>query len=313
MARVFVVGAANPNGGTFMAYQLGHILHRHFGYQPFAVRVGNEAWDDTKHVYDEKFPLVSIRDMEERIGSADILVVNPSFSSHMFGLRLPGLKICYVQGFSTFSLLDARFDLYVSVSGFVRDFLANTYGIETRVVPPFLEPYDLKTPAPWRERPRGTILVYLKNPMARVFYQRLKEIVGPGVDLSNVVNGMSLPRHELMARIASCRYLLSLSPAEGFGLVPLEAMSVGTVVCGFDGFGGRQYFRSMENCAVSPYPDIEGVARQLAMLIEDDDLAEALSRRGREMAEQFSYEKFRDAWIGLLSDTVTRLEPQPVV
>jgi glycosyltransferase involved in cell wall biosynthesis len=122
---------------------------------------------------------------------------------------------------------------------------------------------------------------------------------------------MSLPRRELLGRIASCRYLLSLSAAEGFGLVPLEAMSLGTVVCGFDGFGGRQYFRNMENCAVSPYPDIEGVARQLATLLEDEGLADTLSRRGSDTASQFSYERFRDAWIELLSDVMTRLEPQP--
>ncbi|MEQ9506371.1 MAG: glycosyltransferase [Hyphomonas sp.] len=308
MSRVYVVGAAIPNGGTFMAYHLGHILQTSFGFSPFAVQVKNETWDHGKHVYPSTFPLVSIAQMESMIRSEDVLIANPSFSPHMFGLRLPGKKICYAQGFSTFTTLDARFDLYVSVSGFVRDYLAGTYGLQTQVIPPFLEPHGLESPKPWKERPSGKVLSYLKGPIARVFYERLQEIIGSDVDLSDVVGGNSLPRRELLSRIAASRYLLSLSPAEGFGLVPVEAMSLGTVVCGFDGFGGREYFRNMGNGAVSAYPDIEGVARQLLAIVEDENLAESISRNGHETAREFSYEKFRGAWTGVIAQLLGTAE-----
>ena len=52
------------------------------------------------------------------------------------------------------------------------------------------------------------------------------------------------------------------SYAQGFGLMPLEAMAMGCTVVGFDGYGGRDYMRPDINCCVVPYPDIDGSPRQ---------------------------------------------------
>src|SRR6185437_8682771 len=264
MARVFVLGAAHPNGGTFMAYQLGRILESGFGYQPVAVRVGAEVWDKTKHRYEQEFPIVSVQDMEAIIRKDDLLVANPSFSRHMFGIRIPGKKISYVQHFNSFSLLDGRFDHYVACSKFVQNFLLSTYGISAPAIPPYVEA-DTAVRSPWTDRAANSVFTYLKGPhnIATLFFDRLKEIVGARAQFVHTVNAMTLSRHDLLEKIAECRFFLSLSPAEGFGLVPLEAMSVGTAVVGLDSFGGRQYFRHMENCAVASYPNIEEVAAHL--------------------------------------------------
>jgi glycosyltransferase involved in cell wall biosynthesis len=90
--------------------------------------------------------------------------------------------------------------------------------------------------------------------------------------------------------------LVSLSPAEGFGLVPLEAMAMGTTVIGFDAFGGREYMRPGKNCLVTSYPDIEGVAERLVAALGAPALAERLAEAGRLTALQFGYQRFRAAW-----------------
>ena len=125
--RVFVIGAYLPNGGTWMAYHLGRILQRDFGIPAIAVSVGEENADHGIHAYDLRMPLVSQQQMECDITDDDILIVNPSFSSQCFGWRLPGFKLCYVQGFSTYPLLDMRLDGYVAVSDFVADYLRTIY------------------------------------------------------------------------------------------------------------------------------------------------------------------------------------------
>lgn len=304
--RVFVMGAANPNGGTFMAYQLGRILQAEFGFEPVAVRAGKEIWDHAKHDYVE-FPIVSMEEMEARIGSDDILIANPSFSKFMFGLRLPGLKISYVQGFQTFAVLDTRFDHYVSVSPFVQKFLLNVYDLSTPVIPPYIDPVGSDIDVrPWRERPPGSTFVYLKGDkdLPVRLRDRLELLVGSEVRFSDSVTTMSLPRSELFSRIAACRFFLSLSAAEGFGLVPLEAMSLGTVVTGFDGFGGRQYMRSMDNCAVAPWADIEQVAAHLTMLSQNDGMAMAMAERGRQTASQYTFDRFRELWKTYFRNTV---------
>lgn len=126
--RVFIFRPYIPNGGTFMAYHLGRILHQNFGFTGFAV--GDEAAHNGIFDYDPVSPCINADEMEGTITDDDVLIANPSFSSYGFGIKIRALKVMYIQGFNTYSLLDCRFDHYVSVSKFVRNFVANTYGID---------------------------------------------------------------------------------------------------------------------------------------------------------------------------------------
>jgi hypothetical protein len=300
--RVYVVGAFIPNGGTYMAWHLGRILERDFGIPAIAVVVGDESPDNRVREYEAKMPLVSLAEMERDIGANDILIANPSFSTHQFGMRLPGFKLSYVQGFSTYTLLDLKFDHYVAVSGFVAHFLRAIYALDARVIPPFVELEKLPRVPAWDQRPTATVLPYRKIPAEAwdASFARLREIVAaqaPEIAFAEPLTGAGIPHADLLARIGAVRYLLSLSAAEGFGLVPIEAMALGTLVCGYDGFGGRQYMRPEENCAVAPYPDVKLVAERLISAVRDPRRSEQMARRGAETAMNYSYAAFRDAWV----------------
>jgi hypothetical protein len=299
--RVFVVGAYLPNGGTYMAYHLGRILHLDFGFDVEVVALGTERIDNGIFDYDVDFPAISIADMELRIAHGDILLANPSFSNYFFGPRLPGRKIMYIQDFKTFALLDRYFDHYVCVSNFVARFVRTTYGFRAPVIPAFIELSRLPSAREWRDRPAGSILVHLKGDSVfrRMVLARLRDAVArrvPGVDLDHILDQPALPQADFLARLGACRYLVSLSPAEGFGLVPLEAMALSTTVIGFDAFGGREYMRPGKNCLVTPYPDIEGVAERLVAALGAPAFAERLAGAGRLTALQFGYQRFRAAW-----------------
>src|SRR5262249_42663553 len=152
-----------PNGGTLMAYHIGRILERDFGIRAIAVKLGSEGFDDGIHAYDLRMPTVSAAEMETQITPRDLIVVNPSFSPHQFGWRLPGTKISYVQDFKTFALLDRKIDHYVAVSDFVRDFLRTVYALDVPVIAPFIE-LDAMPPAPaWSQRPATRVLPYRKG------------------------------------------------------------------------------------------------------------------------------------------------------
>ena len=304
--RVFIIGAHLPNGGTFMAYHLGRLLQRDFGLTPIAVQTADETADNGIQEYDLLMPSVSIAEMERQITARDILIANPSFSSHRFGARLAGFKICYVQGFNTFTLLDLDFDCYVAVSDFVRNFLSGVYGVDVDVIPPFID-IDTFPPAPaWEDRSATDVLCYGKGD-AEIWnfsFTRVRDIVqarAPHVRLSEPLAAHGRPRHELLSVIGKYRYFLTLSPAEGFGLVPLEAMAMGAAVVGYDGFGGRHYMRDAENCAVASYPHIDRVADKLIELVERPDHARQLAKAGRETAAAYSYDRFRVDWINRLS------------
>ena len=299
--RAFVVGAHMPNGGTYMAYHLGRILERDFGIPAVAVQMGAETADNRILDYDLRMPVVTCAAMESEITDRDILIVNPSFSSHQFGWRLPGLKICYVQGFTTFALLD-RFDHYVAVSRFVANFLRTVYAIETRVIPPFIHLERCHPAHDWSQRPANSMLISRKG-LAEVWdvsWQRLRDVIGekaPQILLQEPLAAAGLPQAELFDALGGTRYFVTLSAAEGFGLVPLEAMAMGCTVIGYDGFGGRDYMRAGENCLVAPYPGIDRVVADVIAAVSDDRRSADIARRGHETAQRYSYAAFRAAWI----------------
>jgi glycosyltransferase involved in cell wall biosynthesis len=300
--RAFVVGAYVPNGGTIMAYHLGRILERDFGFRAIAVATAGDRADAGTTVYDLQMPLVSQDEMVRQASGDDVVIVNPSFSDQLFGWRTPAFKISYVQHFNTFTVLDLKLDHFVACSDFVAGYLRTVYGINPRVIPPFINLDRLPPAPPWRERPEGVVLPFRKGMPAvwNLSYLRLHDLVtrqAPQVTLAKPIGGALVPQHELLTRIAGVRYLLVLSAAEGFGLVPLEAMALGTVVIGYDGFGGRHYMRPGENCAVAPYPEIERVSELLIEAVSNPESSAAMALRGQETAARFSYEAFRNAWI----------------
>lgn len=71
---------------------------------------------------------------------------------------------------------------------------------------------------------------------------RLLELRGV-LDEWEVVPIRRRPEAETAELLRSSRIFLSFSVREGFGLPPCEAMASGCLVVGFDGFGGREYFR----------------------------------------------------------------------
>ena len=300
--RVFVIGAYLPNGGTWMAYHLGRILERDFGIPAVAVTLGGESADNGVHEYDLRMPALPVAEMERQVTAQDLLLVNPSFSSYQFGWRLPGFKLSYVQDFKTYALLDRKFDHYVAVSDFVRDFLRTVYALDVPVIPPFIDTERLPECPPWEQRPRCEVLPYRKG-MPEVWdvsFARVRELLAaraPHIVLAEPLPGSGVAQSELLARIGATRYLLMLSAAEGFGLVPLEAMALGTVVAGYDAFGGRHYMRNGANCLVAPYPEIERVVAALIAAVDAPESCAALLRNGRATAAQYSYAAFRTRWI----------------
>ena len=304
--RVFIIGAYLPNGGTWMAYHVGRILEREFGIRAIAVSVGDEHADHGIHSYDLRMPQISQQQMESDITEDDILIVNPSFSNQCFGWRLPGFKLCYVQGFNTYPLLDLRLDAYVAVSDFVANYLRGVYALDVPVIAPFINLDKLPTVPKWEQRPANLVLPYRKG-IAEAWehsWQRLRDIVAqraPHIEFVEPLSGGAVTQSELFARIGAVRYFLTLSAAEGFGLVPLEAMAMGTTVIGYDGYGGRHYMRPDENCRVAPYAQIEHIAAMLIDAVDNPASSARLATQGRETAAAYGYAAFRESWVAYLS------------
>jgi len=300
--RAYVIGALIPRGGTFMAYHIGLILAQEFGYEVMNVQIREQPLPP-QFKYELIPPTINIGQMEQSITDDDVLVVNPSFSHFMFGLRLPGRKICYVQGF-TFRTLDCYFDLYVSASTIVRKFLFSVYDIETPIIPPFIQFNELPQVKPWRERPQS-VLMYIKageeNQAAAAYLQREIRARLPHIKLG-VLKDNGLPYAEFLRRIGGARYLINVSLAEGFGLIPLEAMALGTCVTGLDGLAGQDYMHFGKNSMTCTGKDILRIPEILEQLLRDETLAEKIATQGIADAQVYTLVAFRQAWISRLRE-----------
>ena len=300
--RVFVVGARIPNGGTYMAYQVGRVIHEEWGHELVAVEVSPGEERHAVWAYDHLGRPVTLEEMARQAGRRDILVCNPSFSDRMPGLSFPGLKLMYVQGVNTFGIIDGFFDKYVAVSPFVQAFMRRTYGMALPIIAPFIHHEHRPRPMPaWEDRPERSVVVGLKS-HGQEFFDHFTSVLNarhPGVTFSATHIPPNTPHREVLRILSGHRYLLALSAVEGFGLPPLEAMSCGAAVAGFHGGGGRSYFRAgwRRNALVCGYPDFRQLADLFAGLLSDDALARKLVRRGRRSAAGYTFEKFRNAWI----------------
>jgi glycosyltransferase involved in cell wall biosynthesis len=80
---------------------------------------------------------------------------------------------------------------------------------------------------------------------------------------------------------------------EPWGLVPLEAMAVGTPVIATGIGGSREYLRDQENCLLfEPRDDPAGLAAAVGRLAGDRSLRRRLRRRGLETAAAFDQSRF---------------------
>ena len=293
--RAFIVGAHLPTGGAFMAYSVGRVLHERFGYECLAVQIESEEQESSPFQYPVIFRSVPIDDIERAVRPEDVFIANPSFSDRLFGLSIKASrKLMYVQDFKTFAVLDGFFSHYVACSHPVRSFIEDVYRFRPPVINPFISTSPMQQA--WSARPERTLFLYGKHYFEELQTVFMEQLVERQLRFDVSVFQPNQRHHDLLHAIEKHRYFVTLAPAEGFGLVPLEAMALGCVVVGFDAYGGLEYFRTRENCLVVPYPNVDQLVDGLAEISNDHDLSASISQRGTRDSANFTYARFEMEW-----------------
>jgi len=102
---------------------------------------------------------------------------------------------------------------------------------------------------------------------------------------------------DVMSVYLDSSLLVMPSRTEGFGLVLLEAMSCGLPVVAFDCENGPATIISdgVDGVLVPPF-DVEAFARQMMLLMDDEDRRRQMGQNGREKARQYSIDKVGAQW-----------------
>jgi hypothetical protein len=315
----YIVGGYGSAGSGQIAYRIAWILHTHFDYHCVIVTTDSrQSYDTSCAIFEHPicFDSVEITELAMLVQPQDLLISNPANSHHFLGGRLTCRKIMYVQAYTSFTILDGFFDNYVAVSHFVHHFLRFEYGINAAIIPPFARAECVpKNLIPWQERPPHKIMV-----MGKLFFAELLQLFRdrmakkyPHIPIElNLIERFSKTQPELLQLMAEHRYFMQLSPCEGFGLTPLEAMACGCVTLGFHGNGSLDYLRPLHhknldflyqhNSGMVAYPQMDKLCNNVAYLLSHSETAKRISSRGNSLIHQFSVENFDHNWVNYFNN-----------
>ncbi len=305
MTKVYVVGASIPAGGPYMAYHIGRILHKEWGYDFMDVQVRPITHSIFK--YDIPMQPISLADLEKYITDNDILIANPIFSSNLFGLRLKCRKLMYIQGYYGYHYLDCHFDTYACVSTAVQQYVNAIYAFSPRIIPPFIEIAPTTDIPAWEERNPFSFFIYQKfyTPEHDFLLKQICNFISAHFPYAtmDVVVHKTIPQAEFFQRIKKCRYFINISIGEGFGLAPLEAMALGCMVMGLDGVGGRDYMKHGENCLTYAFKDWNSIFASLREIVKNDIRAKTIVESGRITALYYNYDNFLNHWKAIIKES----------
>jgi glycosyltransferase involved in cell wall biosynthesis len=132
-------------------------------------------------------------------------------------------------------------------------------------------------------------------------FQRTMQNQYPDIAFTLVpIDRYSKSQVELFQLMSEHRYFLQLSPIEGFGLTPLEAMGCGCLALGFHGSGGLEYMLPSglrRNCATVAYPQMEKLCKNVALMLSKPGKAKKIATRGMPLIQKYSRNVFEKRWI----------------
>jgi glycosyltransferase involved in cell wall biosynthesis len=119
-----------------------------------------------------------------------------------------------------------------------------------------------------------------------------------GLDGTVTIEG---PAEDIGSDMAEAAVFVLSSRFEGFPLILLEAMSKGMGVVSFDcPTGPADIVDDHRNGLLVPHEDVEGLARAIREIVEDEELRRRMAAEAVETAQQYTIEAIGPRWVELL-------------
>jgi glycosyltransferase involved in cell wall biosynthesis len=199
---------------------------------------------------------------------------------------------------------DEKFDLVVSTTKYLTDFLQRTSGI----TPDYQIPYGIDSsifkPAPGSKSDEKITNAYMPRKNKEEF-DLIMKIMPPLYRNGHhaaiewlPIDGMS--ENNVIAALQKTDIFLALSKDEGFGLPPFESSLCGCLIVGYHGRGGKEWL-TKDTCALTSCPQEFPIRLQEALDGKFEAHRVALQRL---IKEHLTVEKERTAWLNVINHAI---------
>ncbi|NJI50076.1 glycosyltransferase, partial [Bacillus subtilis] len=106
-------------------------------------------------------------------------------------------------------------------------------------------------------------------------------------------------------------YALS-SRNESFGMVIIEAMSVGVPCVSYSCIGPAEIIKDGEDGVLVERNDVDKLAESLTTIIKEDDLRKTMGRNAKENVKRYSFEVVGKKWENLLNEQEFKKNKTPL-
>lgn len=303
-------GQQRPSGGVKVMYQHCDVLNRN-GYTAIPVHVGGVFSVDW---FPHESQAITEKTALRECTPEDIVVcpeVIPAVATPFRAER----KIAFVQGWSLVDIglgerkyEDYRFTGLLACSQFNREYMATRSSLPCPVIRNGIN-LDLFHPPMTPPEPRRVLYVARKNLAdALAAIEALPQEIRSTATF--VEHRGPSSEQEMAEYYRSSDIFLWTGYPEGFGLPPLEAMACGCAVVGFTGGGGNEFMKNGETALTAPDGDVAMLADQLARILRDEQLREAIRAGGTAIAQQYTFARMEDDILAF-AETYARAERQP--
>lgn len=245
--------------------------------------------------FDSRCEVTTHTALATRLGADDVVLFSCPADAPFVETLKAGRKIVHMQGAGTRDDL-ALFDRARGYD-FISHGLHMTWELQRagRIAP--YVPMGIPDVFRWNGEPRIPLRIVAMPRRGAAVLHFVERSLPAGASLITL-DGAS--EREVAETLKHADIFLAVSPAESFGLPPLEAMCAGCAVVGFPGVGGFEFMRHMDTAHVVPNADVPGLLDAVRLVCADAPYRDALRQRALAFSASYTLAREQDALLRAL-------------
>ncbi len=274
-------------GDTMIIYKHCDILRKN-GYNASPIYIGREKHKEPNWFF-HKSKLTRFQYEDLKNLSDEDIVICPDSSPELICNFNRGKKFLFVQNWAKYKNLSAEnygFDGILTFTGYCANYLRSLTNLPVYEIRNGIELNHFSYSVNLKKEDEVLILYRKNTDVIDKFFSELPKDLKEFYNFKVIYEKVN--KAKLISLYKESDIFLNFSYPEGFGLMPLEAMACGCVVCGFTGGGGKSHMIEDETALVVEDGNINGIYKILFKLMKNEKLKSHIRKNGLLKVKEFS-------------------------